>query len=266
MGKSKAPKAPDPKETAAAQTASNIGTSVANAWLGNVNQVTPEGTLSFDQTGTYQFTDPNGKKVYDIPTFTATQSLSPEQQKLYDLGMNTQQNLAQIGVDQSGRIRDLLGSPIELSNEAVEQRLFDLGRQRLDPVLQEREEGLRQKLADQGIQEGSRAFDRAMGSLYEGSNDAYNQLLLSGRGQALQELLTMRNQPINEITALLSNSQVSQPNFVNAQMPTIANTDVGGITNQAYQNELAGWQANQQMGNNLMGGLFQLGSAGIMAY
>ncbi len=41
-----APEAPDPKQTASAQTATNIGTAVANNVMGNANQVTPDGNLT----------------------------------------------------------------------------------------------------------------------------------------------------------------------------------------------------------------------------
>ncbi len=67
MGKSKAPKAPDPKETAAAQTGTNIGTAIANQTLGNVNQVTPDGALTYSQTGMTKWTDPTSGKIYDLP-------------------------------------------------------------------------------------------------------------------------------------------------------------------------------------------------------
>lgn len=208
MGKKSGPKPPDPMKQAEAQTGTNIGTAVANAYLGNVNQVTPEGSLAYDQSGTYTWQDPSTGKSYDIPRFTMTQTLSPEQEELRQIGVGTERNLALTGQEQSGRIRDLLGTPVDLGNEATEARLFELGRKRLDPAIAEGEETLRTRLANQGISEGSRAFDRAMRGHYEGRNDAYNQLLLGGRGQAVQESLAERNQPINEITALLSGSQV----------------------------------------------------------
>lgn len=264
MGKPKSPKPPDPRETAAGQTGTNVSTAVANALLGNVNQITPEGTLTYEPTGSYDWFDEYTRTNYEIPTFTAEVSLSPEQMELYRLGTQTEANLANIGVEQSGKIRELLGTPVDLSNEATEARLFELGRSRLDPTLAENENTLRQRLADQGIQEGSRAFDRSMRGFYEGRNDAYNQLLLSGRGQAVQELLTERNQPINEITALLSGSQVSQPNFINANMPNIPTTDVAGIINQDYQNRLAQSQADRGFFGDIAGGLFQLGSSFII--
>ena len=71
MGKPSAPPPPDPKETASASTSTNVGTAISNAFLGNVNQVTPDGGLNYDQTGTYQWNDPYTGKSYDIPRFTA---------------------------------------------------------------------------------------------------------------------------------------------------------------------------------------------------
>lgn len=114
MGKS-APKAPDPNETAAAQTATNIGTAISNAWLGNVNQVTPDGTLKYEQTGTYKYTDPLTGKSTDIPTFTATQTLSDAQQAIKTQSDAAELNLAKLGNSQSSRLSDLLSTPFSLS-------------------------------------------------------------------------------------------------------------------------------------------------------
>jgi hypothetical protein len=52
--------------------------------LNNVNQVTPYGNLNYTQSGKWE----DG-----TPQFTATQTLSPEQQKLFNLGTQTQANL-----------------------------------------------------------------------------------------------------------------------------------------------------------------------------
>jgi hypothetical protein len=52
------PQPPDPIRTASAATATNVATSVANAFLNNVNQVTPQGSLQYDQTNSYSWTDP----------------------------------------------------------------------------------------------------------------------------------------------------------------------------------------------------------------
>src|SRR5690606_1842886 len=121
-----------------------------------------------------------------------------------------QLNLGKLANQQSGFLTDYLGKPISLDNEATESRLFDLGRKRLDPMFAEQQDALAADLANRGIMIGSKQYDTALRQQYQRENDAYNQLLLQGRGQAVQERLTERNQPINEITALLSGSQVDQ--------------------------------------------------------
>lgn len=263
MRSSKAPTPPDPKQTAGAQTAQNVSTAIAQGTLNNVNQVTPDGSLTYETTGYETLTDPNTGATYQIPKTTATQTLSESQQAIKDQQDAAELNIATIGNEQSARIGDLLGTPVDLSNEATEARLMDLGRARLDPALDRRRESLRTSLSQQGIKEGSEAFDRAMSRLDEGDNDAYNQLLLSGRAQATQEALTERNQPINEITALLSGGQVSQPNFINPQAPQLSNVDVAGLTNANYNQRLQAWQQDQNSRQSTMGGLFGLGASAI---
>ena len=105
------PQPPDPIRTAAGATATNVGTAVANAQLNNVNQVTPQGALTYSQTGTFQWNDPTTGQTYNIPLSTATQSLSPDQQNLQRLGMQSQTNLAGLASQQSGQLQNLLGTP-----------------------------------------------------------------------------------------------------------------------------------------------------------
>jgi hypothetical protein len=104
-----------------------------------------------------------------------------------------------------------------------------------------------------------------MSGLRESQMNTRNQFMLDAYGTGMNTALANRNQPINEITALLSGSQVSHPNFVSPNTSKAATTDVAGIINNNYQQELAGWQQQQQGQNSLMGGLFGLGAAGIKA-
>lgn len=261
MGKPSAPKPPDPRETAAASTSTNIGTAIANANLNQVNQVTPDGTLRYTQTGMTTYTDPYTGEKYSIPQFTATQTLSKAQQAIKDQNDAASLNLGTLAKNQSAFLNDYMSKPIDLNNEAVEARLMQLGRARLDPILAQQEEALASRLAGQGIKLGSAAYDRAMAQQGQNRNDAYNQLLLQGRGQAVQEALTERNQPLNEIASLMSGSQVSQPNFVNTPNSTIPTTDVAGIINQNFAQQQQAYQQNMANRNAMIGGLFGVGAA-----
>lgn len=249
-----APPAPDPAATAAAQAAYNKETAIATQQLNMVDQKTPQGSLTYKQVGTYS----DG-----TPKFESTVAYSPEQQGLYDLGLKTQNTLGNIGVEQSDRVRTLLNTPVDLSSGATEARLAELAHKRLDPTLAARRTSTEQDLLNRGVRPGSEAYDRAMKSVTEGENDAYNQLYLTGRGQAVNETLAARNQPINEITALLSGSQVSQPNFTNTPSTNVAPTDYTGAVYNTYAGQTNAY--NQQVGqqNAFLGGLFGLGGTAL---
>lgn len=261
-----APQAPSPTATAAAQTGSNVSTALAQQQLNAVNQYGPQGSVTYAQNGTYSFTDPSTGQSYTLPKMSQTTTLSPEQQALYSTGVQTQQNLANTAKSQSQRLDSLLSEPFSLNNDAVEGRLNDLASKRLDPQLQRTREAEIARLANQGIKIGSTAYDRAMELVNQSENDARNQLLLTGRNQAVQEALLQRNQPLNEIIGLASGTQVQTPQYASTPQTGLAGTDVAGITQNAYNQQMQAYQQQQQQSNSLLGGLFGLGSSALMAF
>jgi hypothetical protein len=258
------PAPPDPKTTSAAQTGTSVSTAIANAMLGNVNQNTPDGSLNYSQSGTFKYTDPYTHESYDIPQFTATQTLSPTAQATKDQTSQAQLNLGKIANNQSAFLNDYLGKPVDL-NTATEDKIDEMGRARLDPQFAQQQQAMQTDLINRGIREGSPAYAAAMQNFGQGKNDAYNSLYLNGRAQGAQEALAQRNQPINEISALMSGSQVSNPNFVNPNMPTIPTTDNAGIINNNYAQKMQAYNASNSSMQGLMGGLFGLGSSLIMS-
>jgi len=257
------PAAPDTLATATAQGNMNQNTATTQQLLNMTDQVTPNGTLSYNQTGDSTFTGADGK-TYTVPKFSATTTLSPAQQQLLDLTNATKKNIGQIGVDQSQKIGSLLGTNIDLDT-ATEGKIDALGAARLDPQFARNEDALRTRLANQGIQPGSAAWNAEMTQFGQGKNDAYNQLYLTGRGQGAQEALTERNQPINEISALMSGSQVSNPAFSSTPQTSVAGVDYGGMVNNNFnaQNQQYMTQMGQQ--NAAMGGVFGLAGTGLAA-
>lgn len=431
------PTPPNPIETARASTSTNVATGVANAYLNNVNQVTPQGSLNYNATGSHTWHDPVTNTDYQIPTFTATQTLSPTQQAIQGQTEAAQYNLAGMANAQSGRISGLLsnemdtsapintqaylrdmqqggdpgfqwgkelmargmsaddfvkmhykaaqaagdirtagvmsgGDPSAITNvgkastsfnaggpiqtgfggyggitntygpadnfSADRQRVEDSLMQRMNPQLQAERQSVEQRLADQGIRYGSQAYSSAMDDYNRQSNDArfaavgqaggeqqrmnqmaaqlaafQNQAQAQGYEQAqglaqfgnqaqaqqftqnaaleafrnaglaqqisqaqsgfnaqqaarnswLQEQYARRNQPINEISSLLSGSQVSQPNFVNTPGSQIATTDIGGLVNQNFQNQMSVYGQQSQNANAAIGGVLG-GAAGLI--
>lgn len=243
------PKAPDPKDTAAAQSGMNRDTAQTQQLTNMINQVGPDGSLTYRQTGKNTFVDSTGKTV-TIPQFTATTALSPQQQAIKDQTDAASLNLGTIANERSEFLKDYLSTPFDV-NSAVEDKINTLGSARLDPRFAADEEKLRTRLANQGIQEGSEAWKAAFDNFAQGKNDAYNQLALTGRSQAYQEASAERAQPLNEIIGLLSGSQVQQPQFVNTPQTNVAGVDYAGLVSDKYKADTAASQAK-------MGGLFGL--------
>jgi hypothetical protein len=248
------PPAPDPVKTAQAQTESNVKTATTQQQLNMVDQTNPYGSQTYSQTGTW---------ADGTPRYSMTTTLSPEEQRNQNQQWEFDNLTNQLGINQTKKLTGLLDTPFKIDNAATEGRLMELGRARLDPILQERNAALESKLYNQGVMPGTEAYDRAMRADTQGQNDAYNQLLLGGRAQAAQELTAERNQPINEITALMSGGQVTQPNFGQTPQAGVANTDVAGITQQGYENSLIPWKQKNAQNAAMMGGLFSLGGAAL---
>ena len=253
----KTPKAPDPYKTASAQAGMNRDTAITQMQLNGVNQVNPWGSVNYQQTGQNSFTDSQGN-VVSTPQFTQTTTYSPEQQAIFDATQGAQGNLAQLAESQSGFLRDYVAKPFEFNNSDAEQWAYDLASPRLLQQQGQNEAQMRTVLANKGIREGSAAWNAEMGRMTNANTDQLNQLALTGRGQAFSEALARRNQPINEITALMSGSQVSNPAQMGGATPQagVGGVDYTGLVNQKYQADLAKSQA-------AMGGLFGLASAGL---
>ncbi|MEO1108749.1 MAG: hypothetical protein AAFX90_12580 [Pseudomonadota bacterium] len=241
-----------------------MATAIANAHLGNVNQVTPDGTLSYDQTGTHAFHDPYTGQTYNIPTYTATQTLSGAQQAIKDQDDAAQLNLATLANNQSGFLNDYMAQPFEYGvgeHEAWAGGLYDdLNTEGNAQAA----ESLTAQLANRGINIGSEAYNREMANLRESQDNARNRFMLDSHSTGMNMAMAERNQPINEITALLSGSQVSHPNFVNANTAQIPTTDVAGNINANYNQQLGIWQQEQANSNALLDGLFGLGGAALI--
>lgn len=243
----KAPSAPNPVTTANAQTASNKETAIANAGLGFVNQTDALGNkLEYSQIGSWS----DG-----TPRFSATQTLSGPQQQLLNTGQQTQQNLSSLAQEQSGRLSGLLNQPLDWS--AQQSYLNDLTAQNLDPQWDRMAQQNEQSLINRGIRPGSDQYKALSNDFAQSRSSAYNNANLSNYNSALQSQLALRQAPLNEILALSGQGGVQTPSFTNTPTAQMAGTDVAGITQNAYGQQMAAHNSNQ----GLLGGLFSAGAS-----
>lgn len=220
--------------------------------------------------------------------WTQTVKLSPEMQALLD-----QQNKLQMGLFDAqnaaaGRVNETMGQGFDMSQlpsagsvydpNLATNNAADLIMQRMNPDLDRQQEALRAQLANQGITQGSAAYNTAMGQFGQQRNDALTQAQLQGIGlgmqqqgmqfnqsqqgrqQAMAEQSYLRSLPLNELNALRTGNQVSMPQFPGfAQQATTGGADMLGAANAGYQAQLGAYNAQQAQSGGMMGGLFGLG-------
>jgi len=83
--------------------------------------------------------------------------------------------------------------------------------------------------------------------------------------QSLDQQLTLRNQPLNQITGLMSGSQIQMPQFQGYQGANIAAAPIYQATQDAFSGQMDQYGIRQQAKNNMMSGLMGLGGSAIGA-
>jgi hypothetical protein len=273
LGLGPAPSAPAPPDyRAAAQetAAGNIDAARVATAANRVNQVTPYGSLKYDITGS----DPYGN-----PTYTATQSLSPQQQQLLDYSNKTSIGLGQLADKGLGYVQNMLETPFDVSRLPTtgfnpSQSYQDAYMQRLQPQIQESRDRLNQDLANRGIDIGSEAYQRAMLTQARRENDLLAAATTQGfnvgqtaRQSALQEQAYLRNEPLNTLSAVRTGAQVQGPQFVNSyNQATTQGADILGASQMGYNAQMGDFNAKQAAQANLNAGLYGLAGAGIGRY
>lgn len=239
-----APKPPDPVKTAQAQAQMNQDTATTQYQLGATDQHTPYGSLTYNQTGTWD----DG-----TPRFEATTTFSPEQQRLYDQMTTTQGQFGDVAGNLLGRVSDTLSTPWD-ANAGAATHITDMQRTFMDPEWASREEGLQAQLAARGLSPGGAAYGERMGEFSDARGDAYNNMYLDSYRTAMDASLRERNQPLTELTSMLGLTQPNQPSFQQTPQPGVAPTDYSGLVQQNYAAENANHQA-------MMAGLFSIPTA-----
>lgn len=107
-----------------------------------------------------------------------------------------------------------------------------------------------------GGQEQSRLLGEQRANWQQGQD--YASFLNNLRGGELQERQTVRNAPINEISALMSGSQVSVPQFQPFSRQGVDTTPIGQYIQQNYN-------ARANANANTNAGIFGIASAGLQA-
>ena len=283
--------APDYAGAATAQGAANVDAARASAKLSNPNIYSPYGNQLVSYKGDVptirQSLTPEAQK-----TLEAQQSLQGNLARLggtaYTNAFDTLSKPFSFGgpqVQTSLDTSQIAKMPVNAGMTGQEAIMS-----RLNPSLARQRTSTETNLINQGLRPGTEAYDNAIRSLGEQETDArtqavlqglnldiganaqgYNQALQSGQfgntaiQQALAQAIQQRQLPINEIGALMSGSQIQNPQFGAYQGQTIAPAPIANATAQqsAYNQNLF----NQQTGtyNTNLESMYSLGGSAVRA-
>lgn len=255
------PPAPDYTGAANATAAGNVEAARYATKANRVNQYTPYGSQTY-QSGV------NG----DPDQWRSDINLTPTGQKLLDYQNASSLGLGEQTTQALGRVNDSLSKPFDYGSvQDVQDQSYKAQTDRLDPQWQQRQQSTETQLVNQGLRPGTEAYDNAMRDFNQGRNDAYGQArqnAINTAPQTYQMATSLRNQPLNELNALRTGSQVTNPTFSNApQQGQTAGPDLLGAANSQYGAAMGANNAQSASASNFNNGLMNLaGTAAMFAF
>lgn len=264
LSSSSAPDTPDYIGAAKATAQGNLDLAKYTTAANRVNQNTPWGNLSYTQT-----TDAQGN-----PVWTATQNLSADQQSILDQNSALSKSLlgaangAAGSVDASGV--NLSSLPSMGFNPG--QTYQDAMMERLQPQIDRENQASDAQLANQGITQGSTAYNNAKTLLNQQHNDLLAQATTQGfntglaaNNQSFNQQAQNKQMPVNIINALRTGSQTQAPNYVTPyNQQQVNGVDYTGAAQNTYGANLNATNAANASKSNFMNGLMSAGTTAAM--
>lgn len=295
----KAPPAPDYAAAAREQGAANLTAAQQGSVLSNPNIISPYGNqnVTWSTAGT-----PGGAPQATVTqtltpqaqeTLDAQQRVQTQFANLGETGLgNAQETLSsafnpnlpdlQTSLDTS----NVAAMPVNAGTTGQEAIMA-----RLQPQIAQQQAAMAQQLANQGITPGSEAYNNAMRTQGQQQNDllsqaalqginldmsanaqGYNQALQGGQfgntalQQSLAQQTALRNQPINEVTALMSGSQIQNPQFQAYSGQNVAAAPIFQGAQAQNQAAMDLYGIQQGAANANMQGLTSLAGAGMAMF
>ena len=214
FGTQNAPKTPDYAAAAQATADSNKAAALTTGALNRPTQVTPTGSQSWSLK---EGADPNNPQPGD---WIATTTYSPEQQKLYEGGVKSQQGLvdtanagvgglAGLGIGQglgdqiapsfTGDVSKTAGE-FSADRQAISDAMYANQTKYLGDQFARDDESLRSQLLSRGLTEGSSAYENALRDQQRTQNDAYGTAANNATMQSAEIQKLMQDALLNSAT------------------------------------------------------------------
>lgn len=191
--------------------------------------------------------DPANPQVGD---YIQTTSLSPGQQGLYDSGLANQNLQASAAGQQLGALNT--------GPQAIGDAIYNKQTQYLGQNFGDQTNALETQLQNQGLTEGSDAYDRALRNLRQTQDSAYT----TAADNATIGADSAQNNMVSRIAALMAGSKATLPNANNVG----TSPDLLSALKDAYSAQTGNVNAQNAQTGQTAGQLGQLASAAMMAF
>jgi hypothetical protein len=256
MGNSPSPpQVTNPNTTAANQQALNTAAGETSQQGSMVNQSTPYGSLSYSQTGT----SANGTPIY-----TASTSLTPQQQQLLQTLQGTQ---GTAGTGASNLLKSAgygAESPAEaIGNETSGLMGKAMGQETgyLQPFFNQQTEQLDNQLRNQGFAPGEPGYDNAMQNLEKSQGSTVTGFEANIEPQMFQQAAGEYKMPAQMAESLGQFGAPTMPTMQNTPALNIAPASLIQATANAQQAQQQTYNDQQSQYNNMMSGIFGIPTA-----
>jgi len=251
MGKNSAG-VPDPYQTSQAQLDAGVKAVQESAKINAVNQYGPSGST------TYQ------KDAQGIPISQTVTLGGPEQQNYNTTGATKNALANQAGLFAGQLPSTPFQGPGPGAGDAVQKALYDRKMAMIQPQLDQADKQSEVTLANRGIPIGSEVYNDERNRLDRNRSDqlaaiSQDATMAGGQEQTrqLQDMITARNQPYNEIGSLMAGA-------AGGQMPQFQGNPAYNITPpNVAQNVYNSANLQNQQNSSMLGGLFGLGSSAL---
>lgn len=225
----------NPTTVANATTTSNLGTSAAQQAENNVNQVGPNGSTTYNQTGSY--TDPTTGT--SVPTYTQTNTLDPLSQSILAGTKQTANALIPTAQNLAGQAATATTTPLNFSGinndilqggpQAIDQKATDAiyagDNALLQPTFDQQQKDLQDQLSRAGISVGNDAYSNAQTQL----GTTQNQARVAALGNATGQGITSANNMFN-MAQLGQNQNITQQQLAQSNPLSLISQIYGGAT------------------------------------
>lgn len=257
---SSAPAYPDVNQTAAAQTAANKDTAITQARLNRTNTYGPGYSITWDKNSSGV---PMSQRV----------TLDPTQQATFENQQGTYNALSELARNMSGHLptNAFNVNQAGLGADKVGDALYGQYMARLNPQFEQQNQSFERQMQMKGIPIGSAAYnaekdrmDRARNEALLNATNAATTATGAEQNRLVNLALLERQQPMNELSALLNGSSVFQAPQLSSAQVGVNGTDVSGLINNAYNSRLASWQNSENQAQNFQNTLAQLAGSAML--